>query len=200
MSKKPVASDAFPADYANWLADLKQRVAAARQRAALAANAELVTLYWQIGNGILQRQRTANWGDRVLDRLASDLRDAFPEMKGFSRANLKFMRAFAQAWPDVAIGQHAVSQLPWGYNVILLTKPTIGLLLCKTRKRTVAEYALSGIEKPIGVAEYRLLRDLPQSLIASLPTVEQLESELGTVDGDNGEKPKRVRKKRGGVE
>jgi len=76
-------------------------------------------------------------------------------------------------------------------------KPTIGLLLCKTRKRTVAEYALSGIDKPIGVAEYRLLRDLPKSLTASLPTVEQLESELGTVDSENGDKPKRLRKKKG---
>jgi predicted nuclease of restriction endonuclease-like (RecB) superfamily len=360
MSKKTTA---IPKDYAAWLADIKARVATARQRAALAANAELIQLYWQIGHEILQRQSTANWGDKVLDRLASDLREAFPEMKGFSLANVKFMRAFAQAWPDVEIGQQAVSQLPWGHNVLLLTKlkdapmrlryaeqaiaegwsrstleanirdqllerqgravsnfkarlpsphsqlahdtlkdpylfdflglgnkareraietglvrhvtrfllelgsgfafvgrqfrlevegdeffidllfyhtrlkcyvvvelkatafkpehagqlnfyltavdrqvkspddkPTIGLLLCKTRKRTVAEYALSGIDKPIGVAEYRLLRDLPQSLTASLPTVEELESELGAVDSDNGDKPKRLRRKKGDAE
>jgi predicted nuclease of restriction endonuclease-like (RecB) superfamily len=112
----------FPPDYADWLAGIKTRVQAARSRAALAANVELVSLYWQIGNEILQRQQVANWGDKVLDRLASDLRGAFPEMKGFSRANLKFMRAFAQAWPEPAIGQQAVSQLPWGHNVMLLTK------------------------------------------------------------------------------
>lgn len=342
MSKQPTA---IPADYADWLADLKTRVAAARQRAALAANAELVMLYWQIGHEILQRQKTANWGDKVLDRLDSDLREAFPEMKGFSLANLKFMRAFAQAWPDAAIGQQAVSQLPWGHNVMLLTKlkdpaqrlryaeqavaegwsrstleanirdqllerqgkavtnfqarlpsphsqlahdtlkdpylfdflglgntaqeraietglvqhitrfllelgsgfaflgrqyrlevdgeeffidllfyhtrlkchvvvelkatafkpehagqlnfyltavdrqvkapddnPSIGLLLCKTQKRTVVEYALSGIDKPMGVAEYRLLRHLPKNLADSLPTVEALESELAAID------------------
>lgn len=350
MNKKPAPIDAspatgLPAGYTAWLADIKARVRSARSRAALVANAELVTLYWHIGNEILQRQQAASWGDKVLDRLASDLREAFPEMKGFSLANLKFMRAFAQAWPDAAIGQQAVSQLPWGHNVMLLTRlkdparrlqyaeqalvdgwsrstleanirdqllerqgravtnfqarlpsphsqlahdtlkdpylfdflglgntaqeraietglvhhitrfllelgsgfafvgrqyrlevdgeeffldllfyhtrlkchvvvelkatafkpehagqlnfyltavdrqvkapddnPTIGLLLCKTQKRTVVEYALSGIDKPMGVAEYRLLRHLPENLAGSLPTVEALESELGGMD------------------
>ncbi|MEJ7138496.1 PDDEXK nuclease domain-containing protein [Amphibiibacter pelophylacis] len=338
-------SAAVPRDYADWLADIKARVATARQRAALAANAELIRLYWHIGNDILQRQQTATWGDKVLQRLASDLREAFPEMKGFSLANLKFMRAFAQAWPDAAIGQQAVSQLPWGHNVMLLTRlkdrgqrlwyaekaiaegwsratlelqirnrlhdrqgraitnfdarlttphselahetlkdpylfdflglgdeaherdienalvrhitkfllelgsgfaflgrqvrlevegdeffidllfyhtrlkchvvvelkatafkpehagqlnfyltavdrlvkspddnPTIGLLLCKTQKRTVVEYALSGIDKPMGVAEYQLVRALPDALASSLPTVEELESELSGME------------------
>jgi predicted nuclease of restriction endonuclease-like (RecB) superfamily len=350
MSKKSAlpdasASIALPTGYAAWLADIKTRVQSARSRAALAANAELVSLYWHIGGEILQRQQVARWGDKVLERLASDLREAFPEMKGFSLANLKFMRAFAQAWPDVAIGQQAVSQLPWGHNVMLLTKlkdpaqrlryaeealaegwsrstleanirdqllerqgnavtnfqarlpsphsqlahdalkdpylfdflglsntaqeraietglvqhitrfllelgsgfafvgrqyrlevqgeeffldllfyhtrlkchvvvelkatafkpehagqlnfyltavdrlvkapddnPTIGLLLCKTQKRTVVEYALSGIDKPMGVAEYRLLRHLPNDLANSLPTVEALESEFSKME------------------
>ena len=56
--------------------------------------------------------------------------------------------------------------------------PTIGLLLCKTQNRLVAEYALSGIDKPIGIAEYALVRALPEPLLTNLPTVEQLESEL----------------------
>ena len=122
MKDKPAARNAVPAGYGDWLADIKRRVLAARGRAALAANSELIQLYWQIGNEILQRQKSANWGDKVLDRLASDLREAFPDMKGFSRANLKFMRAFARAWPEGEIGQQAVSQLPWGHNVLLLTR------------------------------------------------------------------------------
>lgn len=358
----------FPPDYADWLAGIKTRVQAARSRAALAANVELVSLYWQIGNEILQRQQVANWGDKVLDRLASDLRGAFPEMKGFSRANLKFMRAFAQAWAEPAIGQQAVSQLPWGHNVMLLTKlkdpvqrvhyaqhalaggwsrstleanirnqllerqgqavtnfearlpaphsrlahetlkdpylfdflglgdeahereienalvrhitqfllelgsgfafigrqfrlevsdkeffvdllfyhtrlkcyvvvelkatdfkpehagqlnfyltavdrqikapednPTIGLLLCKTQDRLVAEYALHGIDKPIGVAEYELVRALPERLVNSLPTVEELESELASeaviqdfgITASNGCKPESGRENTG---
>jgi predicted nuclease of restriction endonuclease-like (RecB) superfamily len=58
----------------------------------------------------------------VIERLAHDLRTAFPDMKGFSRANLMYMRAFAEAWPDAEIVQQAVGQLPWGHNLVLLTK------------------------------------------------------------------------------
>lgn len=338
-------SAAIPMDYAEWLAAIKARVATARQRAALAANAELIQLYWQIGNEILQRQKAAQWGDKVLDRLASDLRESFPEMKGFSSRNLKYMRYFAEHCPGQTFGQQAAARLPWFHIVTLLTKlpdaparewyaaravtegwsrvtlelnirnrlherqgqavtnfdarlpaphselaqetlkdpylfdflglgdeaherdienalvrhitkfllelgsgfafvgrqfrlevegdeffvdllfyhtrlkcyvvvelkatafkpehagqlnfyltavdrqvkapddkPTIGLLLCKTKKRMIAEYALSGIDKPIGVAEYQLVRALPEPLVTSLPTVEELESELRAIE------------------
>lgn len=341
---------AIPADYADWLAEIKARVVTARQHAVLAANAELVQLYWRIGSDILQRQKSANWGDKVLERLASDLREAFPEMKGFSSRNLKYMRYFAENCPQQAIGQQPAAQLPWFHIVTLLTrlseaearewyaeqaissgwsrttlelnirnrlherqgravtnfgarlpaphselahetlkdpylfdflglggeahereienalirhitkfllelgsgfafigrqfrlevegdeffidllfyhtrlkcyvvvelkatafkpehagqlnfyltavdkqikapddKPTIGLLLCKTKNRTVAEYALSGIDKPIGVAEYQLVRALPEPLVTSLPTVEELESELRAIEEDQPE-------------
>ena len=331
----------MPADYGQWLADIKNRVLTARQRAALAVNAELVSLYWHIGRDILQRQAAQGWGSKVIDRLGRDLREAFPEMKGLSTRNLMYMRTFAEAWPDFAIVQQAVAQLPWGHNVLLLNRikeqearlfyvqkaiaenwsratlevhiknrlherqgkavtnfaarlptptaalaqetlkdpylfdflslsgdaqeremenalvqhitrfllelgsgfafvgrqyrlevngdeffidllfyhirlkcyvvvelkatafkpehagqlnfylaaidaqvkapddhPTIGLLLCKTQNRLVAEYALSGIDKPIGIAEYEWVRALPEPLLTNLPTVEQLESEL----------------------
>lgn len=331
----------MPADYVQWLADIKNRVSAARHKAVLAVNAELVSLYWHIGRDILQRQAAQGWGSKVIDRLGRDLREAFPEMKGFSRANLLYMRAFAEAWTDFEIVQQTVGQLPWGHNVLLLNRikeqearlfyvqkaiaenwsratlevhiknrlherqgkavtnfaarlpaptsalaqetlkdpylfdflslgedaqereienalmqhitrfllelgngfafvgrqyrlevngdeffidllfyhtrlkcyvvvelkatafkpehagqlnfylaaidaqvkapddhPTIGLLLCKTQNRLVAEYALSGIDKPIGIAEYELVRALPEPLVTNLPTVEQLENEL----------------------
>ncbi len=61
-------------------------------------------------------------GAKVIERLSQDLRSAFPEMKGFSRANLMYMRAFAAAWPDEQIVQQAVGQLPWGHNLVLLTQ------------------------------------------------------------------------------
>jgi predicted nuclease of restriction endonuclease-like (RecB) superfamily len=342
MSKKIAA---IPTDYAGWLAEIKGRVSAARQRAVLAANAELIGLYWQLGREILTRQAAQGWGSKVIERLARDLREAFPEMKGFSARNLMYMRDFAQAWPDAEIVQQTAAQLPWFHNVVLVTrlkddptrewyarraiaegwsrvtlelnirnrlharqgqavtnfdarlpashselahetlkdpylfdflglgdeahereienalvrhitrfllelgsgfafmgrqfrlevngkeffidllfyharlkcyvvvelkatefkpehagqlnfylttvdrqvkapedKPTIGLLLCKTQDRLVAEYALSGIDKPIGVAEYQLVRALPEPLVTSLPTVEELESELGVIE------------------
>lgn len=339
--KPPVSLQAVPDGYADWLADLKTRIHAAQQRAALAVNRELVLLYWQIGHDILQRQAEQGWGAKVIDRLAHDLRTAFPEVKGFSRANLMYMRAFAQAWPDSSIVQQPVGQLPWGHNLVLLSKlkstnerlayadaaiqhgwsrnvlvmqietrqlersgraqtnfetrlpapqsdlareslkdpyrfdflglgddaneraietalvghvtefllelgagfayvgrqvlinvggddffidllfyhltlrcyvvielkagnfkpehigklgfyltavdaqikheqdqPTIGLLLCKNRNQVVAEYALRDNTRPLGIAEFQLLADLPERLQHSLPSIEQIEREL----------------------
>lgn len=85
-----------------------------------------------------RRQNREGWGAKVIERLAQDLRSAFPTMKGFSRANLMYMRAFAEAWPDEAIVQQAVGQLPWGHNLVLLTK-------LKTPEQRLA-YARGAIE------------------------------------------------------
>lgn len=341
MSDKPVSLIQPPEGYADWLVELKGRIHSAQQRATLAVNRELMLLYWQIGRDILTRQAEQGWGAKVIDRLAHDLRTAFPEMKGFSRANLMYMRAFAEAWPDSAIVQQAVGQLPWGHNLVLLARlkqpeqrlayaraaiehgwsrnvlnihietrllertgkavtnfserlpapgsdlarqslkdpylfdfldvgkeadereiesalvkhitqfllelgagfafvgrqvhlevggddffidllfyhlklrcyvvielkadkfkpehlgqlgfyltavdrqvkaeqdnPTIGLLLCKSKNKVVAEYALGDKTQPMGIAEYKLLESLPEHLQTSLPTIEQIEREL----------------------
>lgn len=122
MSDKPVSLIQPPEGYADWLAELKGRIHSAQQRATLAVNRELVLLYWQIGHDILARQAEQGWGAKVIERLAHDLRTAFPDMKGFSRTNLMYMRAFAEAWPDEQIVQQAVGQLPWGHNLALLSK------------------------------------------------------------------------------
>ena len=345
MSDTPISLTPPPAGYADWLADLKSRIHSAQQRATLAVNRELVRLYWQIGRDILTRQADQGWGAKVIERLAHDLRTAFPEMKGFSRANLMYMRAFAQAWPDAEIVQQAVGQLPWGHNLVLLThlkdqqqrlayaqsaikhgwsrnmlnihietrllersgkavtnfdaslhkpqsdlarelvkdpyrfdflgltdeaqereienalvkhvtefllelgagfafvgrqvlldvggdeffidllfyhlklrcyvvielkggkfkpehlgqlgfyltamdrqvksehdNPTIGLLLCKSKNKIVAEYALGDKTQPMGIAEYKLLESLPVELQSSLPSIEQIERELADCD------------------
>ena len=345
MSDRPVSLTRPPPGYADWLADLKGRIHSAQQRATLAVNVELVGLYWQIGCDILARQHAQGWGAKVIDRLSHDLRTAFPEMKGFSRANLMYMRAFAEAWPDEPIVQQLVGRLPWGHNLVLLTRlkdstkrlayaraamahgwsrnvlnihietrllersgqavtnfeltlpgpqsdlareslkdpyrldflglgreageraiehalvrhvtefllelgagfafvgrqvlldvggdeffidllfyhlklrcyvvielkggkfkpehlgqlgfyltavdrqvksehdnPTIGLLLCKSKNKIVAEYALGDKSQPMGVAEYKLLESLPPELQTSLPSIEQIERELGGAD------------------
>lgn len=122
MSDKPASLMPSPEGYADWLADLKGRIHAAQQRATLAVNRELVLLYWQIGRDILARQADQGWGAKVIERLSHDLRTAFPDMKGFSRANLMYMRAFAEAWPDAGIVQQEVGQLPWGHNLVLMTR------------------------------------------------------------------------------
>lgn len=122
MSDMPVSLIPPPEGYADWLADLKGRIHNAQQRATLAVNRELVLLYWQIGRDILARQAEQGWGAKVIDRLAHDLRTGFPDMKGFSPRNLKYMRAFAEAWPDAEFVQQAVAQLPWGHNLVLLDR------------------------------------------------------------------------------
>jgi predicted nuclease of restriction endonuclease-like (RecB) superfamily len=331
----------LPKDYAMWIAGLKQRIAGARQRALFAANEEQIRLYHDIGREIMENQEKQGWGAKVIDRISADLRAAFPDMKGFSSRNLKYMSYFAKMCPDLRIGQQSAAQLPWFHIVTILTKlsepllrewyareavhsawsrdfleaqiksrlhlrqgaavtnfkkrlpssqaglaanilkdpyhfdflglgdeahendienalikhitrfllelgagfafvgsqfrlevegeeffidllfyhtrlkchvvvelkatafkpdhagqlnfylaavdaqfkatddkPTIGLLLCKTKKRLVAEYALSGIDKPMGIAEYQLVRTLPKPLNTYLPTIETLEAEL----------------------
>lgn len=330
-----------PFDYQTWLSQLKQHISQAQQRAALSVNQELLKLYWQIGHEILERQQQQGWGTKVIEQLAQDLSQAFPQLKGFSTRNLKYMRAFAEAWSEAEFVQQPVAQLPWGHHLVLLTKvksvaerlqyaqltqkhgwsrnvlvhqiesnllarqgqattnflktlpnpqselaqqtlkdlsvfdflslglaaqerdieqaltqhisqfllelgagfafvgrqvhlevggqdfyidllfyhlklrcylvielkagefkpeqvgqlsfylsavddlvrteqdaPTIGLVLCKTRNRVVAEYALRDNSKPIGVAEYQLAQALPANLVGQLPSVEMLEREL----------------------
>lgn len=330
-----------PSGYAAWLQDLKQRIHGARQRALLAANAEQIQLYHDIGRELLERRDRDGWGAKVVDRLSADLREAFPDMRGFSTRNLWYMRDFARECPALLIGQQSAAQLPWFHIVTLITKvadpaqrawyaqaavehawsretlvgqiasrlhlrhgaavtnferrlqgvqaglarailkdpyhfdflglgedaherdiesalmrhitrfllelgagfafvgrqyrlevagdeffldllfyharlkcyvavelkardfepehtgklnfylsaidaqikapddkPTIGLLLCRRKNRIVAEYALSGIDKPIGIAEYQLVRALPDPLDTKLPTIEALEEEL----------------------
>jgi predicted nuclease of restriction endonuclease-like (RecB) superfamily len=107
-------------NYRDLLARLKDRIQTAQLRAAISVNSELVLLYWSIGKEILSRQQQEGWGTRVIDRLAKDLRLEFPHMQGFSSRNLKYMRAFAEVWPEEAIVQQLVAQLPWGHNVRLL--------------------------------------------------------------------------------
>jgi predicted nuclease of restriction endonuclease-like (RecB) superfamily len=350
MSDTPVSLTTPPEGYADWLADLKARIHSAQQRATLAVNLELVLLYWQIGRDILARQAEQGWGAKVIERLAQDLRTAFPDMKGFSPRNLKYMRAFAEAWPDEEFVQEVLAQLPWYHQLALLDKlpgpetrrwyvakaiehnwsrnilvmqietrlmersgaaltnfekclptpqsdlaresikdpyrfdflgltdeaqereiehalvrhvtefllelgagfafvgrqvlldvggdeffidllfyhlklrcyvvielkggkfkpehlgqigfyltavdrqvksehdnPTIGLLLCKTKNKIVAEYALGDKTQPMGVAEYKLLESLPAELQTSLPSIEQIERELASDDSQRDE-------------
>jgi len=121
-SSKPVA--ALPPDYAPLLSEIKARVQAARIKAGLAANRELLKLYWDIGRLILDRQQKEGWGAKVIDRLSADLQNEFPGQQGFSPRNLKYMRTFAEAWPDEQIVQAPLAQITWYHNIALIEKLT----------------------------------------------------------------------------
>jgi predicted nuclease of restriction endonuclease-like (RecB) superfamily len=212
----------LPAGYGETLAEIKRRIQADRLRVVMAANSAMVRLYWDIGRTVLDRQEREGWGAKVIDRLSADLRAAYPDMTGLSPRNLKYMRAFAAAWPNLEFVQRVVARLPWRQNIALLErlglrcfvvvelkavafepgfvgqmnaylsavddllrhphdKPTIGLLLCRSKERIVVEYALRDLNKPIGVAAWqtRIVDTLPAALKGSLPTVEEIEAELG---------------------
>ncbi len=359
--------------YRVWLVELKQKVRNAQIKAAVKVNQELLRFYWELGAEIVVQQVHSQWGDGFLQQLSLDLTAEFPEMKGFSKRNLEFIRQwylfYSQLKPaTVSITKQAVSQLtleheptqsadwttlitqiPWGHNIVIIGKckampkalyyvqntlrhnwsravlvhqiesrlyeregkafsnfaftlpqpqsdlaqqtlkdpyifdflyltknyterdlegglvrhitqfllelgtgfsylgrqyhleiggqdfyidllfyhvqlhcyvvvelkvtsfrpeyvgklnfylsavdehlssesdqPTIGILICKDKNKTVAEYALRDIHKPIGISEYQLTQSLPNELKTSLPSVEEIEQELVALDSENG--------------
>lgn len=118
----PAQPSSLPDTYQAFVRGLKERIRAAQVRAALAVNAELILLYWQIGRESLQRQEQEGWGAKVIEQLARDLKREFPDVQGFSRTNLLYMRAFAKAYPEEQIVQRIAGQIPWRHNQVLLDK------------------------------------------------------------------------------
>lgn len=339
-------------EYIQFISELKKRIQIARQKAVLSVNKELIILYWEIGTTIVQKQKMLGWGSKIIDTLSKDLQKSFPEMKGFSPRNLKYMRKFAESYPEFKFVQEVLAQLTWYHNITLLEKipdadirnwylyktiengwsrnvlvhqiesglyerqeknekstnflqtlpkpqselalqtlkdpyifdfltisektkekeienqlirhitqfllelgagfsyvgnqyhleiaekdyyidllfyhlklrcfvvieiktgdfkpeyagkinfylsavddllkhsrdnPSIGILLCKTKNKVVVEYALRDMTKPIGVAEYKIGTSIPSKFKGSLPTVEELEAELGQVLNESEE-------------
>ena len=122
MMTPPARRNALPADYSDVLIAVKDAVRSARTRVALAANTELIQLYWKLGRLILERMDAEGWGAKVIDRLSVDLRAEFPDMTGFSPRNLRYMRSMAAAWPDEAMLQQAAATLPWTHIHVLLDR------------------------------------------------------------------------------
>lgn len=129
------------AEYQDWLKTVKQKIHATRMKVALAANGELIALYYEIGAQIVDRESHAQWGSGFIDAFSHDLRAAFPEIGGFSSKNLRYCRAFFRFYCDPAIWQQAVAKLrespwsgteaelsrllaciPWGHNIQIFTK------------------------------------------------------------------------------
>lgn len=333
-------------DYLAFIQDIKQRIQGAQIKASVAVNQALLHLYWELAERIVAKQLESAWGDGFLLQMSRDLQAEFPDMKGFSLRNLKYMRQWFQFWSaEPAIGQQLVAQIPWGHNLVIISKiktteqalfyvqktiqnnwsrvvlthqiesglhlregkavtnfqttlpaphsdlarqmlkdpyhfdflmlrerhdeqelenaliehitrfllelgagfsylgrqyklevdgdeffidllfyhvrlhcyvvvelktvkfkpefagklnfyisavddflkveqdnPTIGILICKSKKDTVVEYALRNINKPIGVSEYTITQNLPEELKSSLPSIEEIEAELGGSD------------------
>ncbi len=164
-----------PSTYAPLLADLKARVRAAQVKAAVSVNQELILLYWHIGREILRAQKEEGWGAKVVERLAKDLAAEFPEMKGFSRSNILYMRAFYAAWqaleavqqpvgplagksPDGSIVQQAVGQL----DGPIFPQP-VGKLAQKASRDEIVQQPVAQLSEPKVSQGVTLLRKGPQS-------------------------------------
>jgi predicted nuclease of restriction endonuclease-like (RecB) superfamily len=112
-------------EYKIFLKEIKERILSSQVKAALAVNQELLTLYWEIGSKIYLKQKSEGWGAKTVENLAKDLKSAFPNMKGFSLTNIKYMIQFVRAYPDFRISQQPVGQIPRGHNILLLQKLTL---------------------------------------------------------------------------
>ena len=108
--------------YKDLIVALKQKISSARIRAALAVNMEQIKLYWEIGNAIINQQLIAKWGAKLLECVAKDLCTSFPDMRGFSRSNVYYMKQFAENYPDFTIIQQSVGQIPWGHIIVIIQK------------------------------------------------------------------------------
>ncbi len=90
-------------DYKIWIASLKDRIRSAQLKAAVAVNVELILLYWDVGKNIVEKQEQNNWGSKIVDQIANDLKRDLPDTNGFSRTNLFAMRKFYLFYKDTQI-------------------------------------------------------------------------------------------------
>lgn len=111
-------SGLIPPTYAETLNVLKERIRSAQIKASLSVNEKLLELYWDIGKIIIDKQKEEGWGIKVIDRMARDLKVAFPKMTGFSVRNMLYMKQLAESYSDFAITQQVVAQIPWGSFLI----------------------------------------------------------------------------------
>ncbi len=110
-------------EYRSFIQAIKQRIQSSQIKAAIAVNQALLRLYWDLAAQIAEKQREAAWGDGFLAQISQDLKAEFPDMKGFSVRNLKYMRQWFQFWSmGSVIGQQLVAQIPWGHNLVILSK------------------------------------------------------------------------------
>lgn len=115
-------------DYKMWIVELKGRIQAAQIKAAVSVNRHLLQLYWELGKEICEKQRTAEWGDGLIEQLAKDLSAAFPGIKGFSRTNLFYIKKWYSFYGTASsngqseLVQQVVGLIPWGHNVLIINR------------------------------------------------------------------------------
>lgn len=108
--------------YKAFIMGIKDKIVEERLQIVVEANRKVILLYWRIGNEIVENQKKLGWGAKVIDRMSADLKKAFPDMKGFSPRNLKYMKKLAECWNEYKIVQEVIAQIPWSSNISLMDK------------------------------------------------------------------------------
>lgn len=109
--------------YQSWIAQLKNKIQVSQLKAAVRVNTELILVYWQLGKEIVEKQQQANWGETLIEHFSKDLSTAFPEMKGFSRTNLFYIRKWYLFYSrEQELVPQLVGLIPWGHNREIITK------------------------------------------------------------------------------
>ncbi|HAM38061.1 MAG: hypothetical protein A2474_02980 [Elusimicrobia bacterium RIFOXYC2_FULL_34_12] len=108
--------------YLNFLNEIKHKIASARIQASRHLNKELIELYWDIGKTIIEKQKQYGWGQSIVEKLANDLQNGFPNLRGYSSRNLWDMRRFYDTYKDSSILRQLVAEIPWGHNLMIINK------------------------------------------------------------------------------
>ena len=160
-------------DYRALLEDVLTQVRAARVRAGQAVNAERTTLYWRIGQLILDRQQQQGWGTAIIDRLAADLTAQLPGMRGWSPRNLRAMRQFAQEHPTPELAA-AVATLPWGHLMLLMAQvPATATRAWYADQATRYGWSRSVLTHHISTSRFERVGQAPDNFAATVPAGEQ---------------------------
>ncbi|MBQ6449495.1 DUF1016 family protein [bacterium] len=112
----------MPSGYEHFIQEIISDIKQQKVKTFLNANTDMICLYWRIGKRVLEKQNKEGWGAKVIDRMAVDLKEQFPNSHGFSPRNIKYMRKFAQTYPDIKFVQRVVAQIPWRTNISLMEK------------------------------------------------------------------------------
>jgi len=181
-------------DYTQWVKELVGRYRRSQIKAAVKVNSEMLRYYWCLGRDIVEMHVEECWGESVIKSLSADLQREFPDAQGFSRTNLYYIKKFyllyspyAEFVPQVEgkisgdiIALEFVPQVE-GHQLRKEGRdnPTIGLLICKQKSNTLAQYALESSSQPLGISEYELEKFYPEKIEGTMPTIEEIEAKLG---------------------
>lgn len=191
-------------DYLQWVKDLALRYRQSQIKAAVKVNAEAILFYWNLGRDIVDKQVDKKYGSAFFLTLSKDLRKEMPDVTGLSERNIRYAKNFYLFYNQININlQQAVAessaifqqlagifQIPWGHHCVIMDKvkgdrdrarddnPTIGLLVCRDKDNTLAQYALEGTNQPLAISSYDLERLYPTKVEGLIPTIEEIEAQL----------------------